>query len=352
MTVIVRQAVISDKESWNNYIFSNDQATPYHNYSWVQSVEQTYGFKNISLIATDEERVVGILPIIQMRHPFSAGSLCSLPYCDVGYVVANSQKIKDELLNKLLELKQVTKSKQIEYRDVANNENIESTDTSLLTGRKVRMILPLPDSSEILLKNFKSKLRSQIRKAEKNGLTYKTGCSIELLEEFYKVFVVNMRRLGSPVHSKELFLKLLQNYQEDMLISIVYKDDIIPVGGGIVLKQGTKVSIPWASTLSEYNRLAPNMLLYWSLLKKVCDSGSREFDFGRSTYNEGTYNFKKQWGATPVLLKWSLPDEDYPDDKKEKTKGFSRKLVERYWPVLPLGMTIRLGSLVRKYISL
>jgi hypothetical protein len=31
----------------------------------------------------------------------------------------------------------------------------------------------------------------------------------------------------------------------------------------------------------------------------------KSFDFGRSTMNEGTYKFKKQWGCEPTQLHWS-----------------------------------------------
>jgi len=352
VTIVIRQAVIADKDAWNNYIFSKEDASPYHNFSWVQSVEKAYGFKNVSLIAMDDEVVVGVLPIINLHRPFLAGSLCSLPYCDVGYAVTNDQDIENKLLDKLNVLSLLTRSKQIEYRDQVNIENTDLNDMSRLAGQKVRMVLPLPDSSEILKNSFKSKLRSQIRKAEKNGLTYQIGSSNELLDSFYKVFTVNMRKLGSPVHSKLLFQELLNNYQDNMLISIVYKDDTVPVGAGIVLRNNKKACIPWASTLPEYNRLAPNMLLYWSLLKEVTDSGCSEFDFGRSTFNEGTYKFKKQWGAMPVLLNWTLPGTKISSDDSEPGKSKSREFFEIFWRKLPLGLTTRIGPMIRKYVSL
>jgi lipid II:glycine glycyltransferase (peptidoglycan interpeptide bridge formation enzyme) len=39
------------------------------------------------------------------------------------------------------------------------------------------------------------------------------------------------------------------------------------------------------------------MLLYWTMIRDSIERGYKVFDFGRSTPNEGTYNFKKQWGA-------------------------------------------------------
>ena len=63
------------------------------------------------------------------------------------------------------------------------------------------MLLALPDSSQALMRSFKSKLRSQIHKPIKEGLKVRTGGQ-ELVDDFYRVFVENMRDIGSPVHSR------------------------------------------------------------------------------------------------------------------------------------------------------
>ena len=119
------------------------------------------------------------------------------------------------------------------------------------------------------------------------------------------LYVKNMRDLGSPVHAKKWFVQVLNAYKKDCVIGVVYNNNT-PIGGGLVIKNNNKASIPWASTLRDYNKLAPNMLLYWSLLAHCADTGINTFDFGRSTFEEGTFKFKKQWGAQPQLLEWSV----------------------------------------------
>ena len=143
------------------------------------------------------------------------------------------------------------------------------------------MILDLPESSEALWSSFKSKLRSQIRKPRKEGLTFRMGSS-ELIDSFYQVFSRNMKDLGSPVHAKKWFQAVLDYFGERAHVGIVYREDL-PMASGIVLDCRQTVSIPWASTLREYNSLSPNMLLYWGFLEYACSSGFKTFDFGRST---------------------------------------------------------------------
>jgi lipid II:glycine glycyltransferase (peptidoglycan interpeptide bridge formation enzyme) len=218
------------------------------------------------------------------------------------------------------------------------------------------MLCELPETSEALFKGYKPKLRSQIRKAEKNGLRSELRTDAEAINLFYDVFAQNMHRLGSPVHSLRWFQDLKAAYGDQMLISLVFKEDK-PVGAGIVLVQGKQACIPWASTLEEFNRLAPNMLLYWTFLSHVCDVGCTIFDFGRSTPDEGTYRFKKQWGAKPYELIWTDYSNGGHSDIAHESAGSSklsqlRPLIENIWCHLPLAFTNWLGPKLRRYITL
>src|SRR5690348_17463822 len=44
--------------------------------------------------------------------------------------------------------------------------------------------------------------------------------------------------------------------------------------------------ITWASARREWNRSAPNMLLYWAFLQEAIARGATVFDFGRCTRSE------------------------------------------------------------------
>jgi FemAB-related protein (PEP-CTERM system-associated) len=344
----IRMAVAADQAVWDEYVDGHSNATPYHRFAWLLSIVDAYKHKNVSLLAFVDDKIVGVLPAINMRIPFKGELLCSLPYCDVGFVLSDNDEIRDQLLNQLQTVN--PEIQKHEYRDSDHQILLQEKP-----GQKVRMQLTLPDSSEKLMSGFKSKLRSQIRKAHKNGLRFEIGCSQLLLDQFYQVFIHNMRKLGSPVHSKVWYQCLFETYKNDMLISVVYSKDK-PVGAGIVLLNNDKACIPWASTLAEFNRLAPNMLLYWSLLEYVSDNGFKHFDFGRSTFGEGTFKFKQQWGAEPISLNWYLPNQYEAIENTNLAGnikvGNIRTMVEKTWSLMPLGITTWLGPKVRKYISL
>lgn len=344
----IRLATPEDKQQWDAYVENHQEAIPYQRFAWLLSVEQAYQHSSAGLIAFNQDKVVGVLPCVKMQRPFSKPQYCSLPFCDLGFALADNNEIKHALTDHALTQLATEGGSSFEYRDTE-----QSSFSKELTGKKVRMILALPDTSEALMKGFKSKLRSQVRKAEKNGLTFSIAKTQQHIDDFYQIFSINMRKLGSPVHSKKWFECLFENYQDNISLSVVYTGDTA-IGAGIVLRNANKMCIPWASTVAEYNRLAPNMMLYWSLLAHACDTGCSEFDFGRSTFEEGTYKFKRQWGAEAIPLEWSnlLAPQEHENTEASSEAGQLRAMVESIWTKLPLGLTTTLGPKIRKHISL
>ncbi|AFT96196.1 hypothetical protein AMBAS45_13665 [Alteromonas macleodii str. 'Balearic Sea AD45'] len=351
--ISVRKATVEDLIEWNSYAAAHNDASAYHHYAWIQAIKNAYKHENASVLARDTatNKLVGIFPAVELQIPLLGKSLCSLPYCDIGHGLAENQEIYDAMLSHIQRSISEEKKPKFEVRAA----DTKTTDSDLLKNKKVRMLLDLPSSSEALMASFKSKLRSQIKKAEKNGLTVSLGIEDHHILHFYDVYSKNMRDLGSPVHSIKWFREIVAAYQEQCLISVVYENDE-PIGGGLIIKSGSEASIPWASTLRERNKLAPNMLLYWSLLAHCADNDVTRFDFGRSTFNEGTYKFKKQWGAKPQLLNWhTFNATSTVTSEKESNAGSPNKLrtiAEHIWRKLPLRITIAIGAAVRPYISL
>lgn len=349
--MLIRLAESSDNKRWDDYVLNHHEASPYHLFAWRYAVENVYRHKPLYFFAEKNDTTQGVLPLFQMCIPIIMNQLVGLPFCDVGHVLADSEEIRNKLIETALEQgkKLGIKTLEIRGRHGLDAENFNLPVTCI--SEKVSMILDLPEFSEDLWTGFKSKLRSQIRKAEKNGLRFEWA-GLEKLDDFYSVFSINMRDLGSPTHSKQWIKEVFSGFGENACMGLVYFEGK-PIGAGIILAAGKKISIPWASTLRQYNRLGPNMLLYWNFLKYASDNGFKIFDFGRSTPDEGTFKFKSQWGAKPEPLIWyNLHLNGVASPQNESSFVNKRKLAENIWRKLPLGAANFLGPIIRKYISL
>lgn len=309
--------------------------------------------------------LVGILPLVAIKSLSLSKEYISMPFLDTGGVVAVDKPAADALMRAAMELTKESNAKRIEFRQFtqASTDDIQSGLDSLVHNgdqyaqfhsqtmrHKVRMVLELHDSADALMKSFKSKLRSQVKKPIRDGVTVKIG-DIELLQDFYQVFCINMRDLGSPVHSKKYLASVVASLSGSARILVAYHDGI-PLAGSIVVGYEDTLYNPWASSLKAYKRLNANMLLYWTMLEYGCNNGYRYFDFGRSTPNEGTYRFKAQWGATAHPLEWIILQKGLKKAEPSENEKSSFSLAIQCWQRLPVGLTRWLGPKIRKHISL
>jgi FemAB-related protein (PEP-CTERM system-associated) len=184
-------------------------------------------------------------------------------------------------------------------------------------------------------------VRNQIRKAQKSQLRVEIAGS-DRLPVFYQIFARNMRDLGTPVYGRRFFTEVLATFPSATRIFTVWLGDR-PVAASIVYWHGSTFEVPWASSLSEFRHLCGNTLLYWEMISFAVREGFRTFDFGRATPGEGTYQFKRQWGAEPRELVWeywqagaaSLPD------LRPNNPRFAKAI--QVWRRLPVPLTTFLG---------
>lgn len=347
---VVRLAQSADQSRWDVYALRHPDASPYHLFAWKRAIEKAYGHRCYYLYAEQNNQVVGILPLVRLHLPGVVDELTALPYCDLGACLSNCDQSQDALLREAVALQGQLKVQKIHLRGPQRETELTNKLLQPEATGKVSMRLNLPPTAAELFAGFKSKLRSQIRKAEKNELSFRWG-GREDLQALYAVFAQNMRDLGSPVHSKKWLDNVLAMYAQRAKVGLVLFDNK-PIGMGVILLGGQGVSIPWASTLRDYNHLSPNMLLYWHFLQYTADHGFAYFDFGRSTEDEGTYKFKRQWGATPKPLLWYTGMTTLKTNSPAPPQSSRRHLATVLWQKLPLVLANAIGPSIRKYISL
>jgi FemAB-related protein (PEP-CTERM system-associated) len=309
----------------------------------------------------------GILPLVHLRSLLFGNDLISMPFFDSGGVSAGDEGVEKALLSEAVSLAQSLKAKSIQLRQtfpllslpesggvksgsVADNWLTTLGCTVQTRLDKARMLLELPVSSEALMGRFKTSLRTKIRKPIKEGLVAKVG-RLELLDDFYEVFSINMRDLGSPVHSKRFLRAVLEGFLDTSRICMVFDKDI-PLACGIIIGFNDVLCNPWASSLKEYSKLRPNTLLYWTMLQYACDNGYKYFDFGRSSIGESTYKFKEQWGAQPRLLYWYYIHLNNASPHEISTEKSRFDLAINIWRKMPVHLTRILGPHIRKHIGL
>lgn len=334
MTIGVRADI--PPEEWDRYVDGRVDASVYHRAAWAGVIERSFRHQTKYLAAVAGGHIVGVLPLVLFKTPLFGRFATSMPFVNYGGIVADSGEAAEALLTAAIEEARTANASYVELRHTRRMFPRLPAQT-----HKVEMLLPLQATVDDQWRVLDRKLRNQVRKAEKSGLTVRSG-GVELLESFYDVLARNMRDLGSPVHSKRFFESVLTTFHDRSRVLSVSSGPM-PIAASLVLWHGKEIEVPWASAIRSYNPLCPNVLLYWEMLKLAVERGFARFDFGRSTPHEGTYQFKEQWGAEPHQLYWEywLSEGAQLPDRSPKNPKFGAAIST--WQRLPVAVTRVLG---------
>lgn len=326
-----------DGSDWDAYVADHPDSVLYHLYGWRSVMEKSFGHATYYLtVKNSQGEIKGVVPLTFMESALFGKFIISLPFFNYGGILPDDQRTAHALLQETSLLLRELQAEYVEFR------NLERFPGNLETKEhKVTMILDLAAGEELQWKALDPKVRNQVRKAEKSGLKAVIG-RLELLDGFYEVFSRNMRDLGTPVYGLNFFRNVLETFPENSAIISVKLGDKT-VASGLLLWFRETLEVPWASSIGDYREKCPNNLLYWEAIKYAIGKKLGKFDFGRSTPGEGTYRFKKQWGAQPVQLYWQyllekgrkLPELN-PDNPKYR-------LAIKVWQKLPVSLTKMIG---------
>jgi FemAB-related protein (PEP-CTERM system-associated) len=339
--MIVREFQPTDSAQWNDFVRSQPTAVVPQLYEWTLAIGRVYNLETLHLAAFVDNHIVAILPLALIRAPLRDPFAVSLPYSGYAGMLVDPKIDSNQVFAAFLDSSAEHGILSLEVRQLGDSQTVQSSSVTLK--------LHMPDSSEVLWNQLDAKVRNLVRKAERSGLQARWGP--DQMEDFYRVHARNMAHLGTPMHSKRLFIEISKELPDVIDVLTVRKDAEV-IAAMLVTKLGNKLAGPWASSLSQYTSLSPNMLLYWEVLKYGCQNGFSEFDFGRSQVNSGTYNFKKQWGATPVPIEnlRVRVDRSRQPSSVDFYQSKSARALSRLWRLLPFPISLWAGPRLRKYM--
>ncbi len=186
-TINITQAKDSDANDWNNFCLS--LSNPHHTYAfqWSSIIENTFSHKAHYLIAKSADEILGVLPLHHVKSMLFGNALISVPYTNGGGVLAKATEASEQLL---LKAKELADELNVDFCELRSREKQEHSDL-VCREHKVSMLLSLKNDTEEMFQTFPAKLRSQIRRPTKEGMTAK----VSTVDEFYQVFCENMRDL-------------------------------------------------------------------------------------------------------------------------------------------------------------
>src|SRR5271166_4940025 len=327
---------------WDDFVQSHPKATFFHQIGWKKVMQATYGYRPFYFYAERDGQITGIAPVFLISNWMTGRCLISLPFAVYGGVCASDAESEAALTARL---EQLAEENKVEYLE------IRKRDGAIQTGyqenpRYATFTLPLTANTEDLYKSLPKDIRYMIRKGEKAGLTVKRGAG--LLDTFYQLMTVNLRRLGTPAFPKKLFRNLLREYPSQTDITVVYSGDKA-VSAGLSFFFRDWMQPYYIGSLDEAKGLAANNFLWWELMKLAAEKGCSTFDFGRSKKDSGNFDFKKKWNPKIDTLSYQVRlfrRKEMPNFSPANSKF---QMATNAWKKMPLGLTRALGPYVVRW---
>jgi FemAB-related protein (PEP-CTERM system-associated) len=343
MTIAVREAKAADARRWDDYVRAAPQATFFHLWGWRTAIEEAYGHDCPYLLAQDEGRVVGVLPLVRIRSVLFGHALTSTAFAVYGGPVGDTPEVIEALAGHATALADLIHADHLEFRSLEKTGlGWPSKDETYATFRR-----PIAADPEANLKAIPRKQRAVVRKAIDHGLR---GEIDEELDRFFGQYSTSVRNLGTPVFPKRWFAALRKAFGEDCdiltitdggapvssVLNFYFRDQVLPYYGGGGL---------------EARRVGANDFMYYDLMCRAGARGCTLFDFGRSKVGSGAFAFKRNFGFEPEPLHYEyyLRRGDRLPDASPNNPKYQAMIA--LWSRLPLGVANRLGPLVSRYLG-
>jgi len=343
MPLIVRELDPTAEPAWDRYVDATPQATFFHRSGWRSVIEEAFRHRTCYLMAERDGCITGVLPLVHLRSRLFGNRLVSVPFCVYGGPVASDPESSDALIGRALDLMRQVGANAIEFRMREPTIAGWPTRSDLYaTFRK-----PIAADPEANLKAIPRKQRAMVRKGISNGLRSEVDNDTARLHGIYAESVHN---LGTPVYSSRYFRLLAERFRDcceilticdeetpiAAVLSFFFRDEVLPYYGG---------------STAQARRRAANDFMYWEVMQRAAARGARLFDFGRSKFGTGSFDFKKFWGFVPEPLHYQYrlrPGCAIPDHNPLNPKY---RLFIAAWKRLPLPVANLLGPAIVRGIG-
>ena len=321
---------------WDAFVRRTDDWTPFQLWGWRQVIERVHGHRCPYLAARDEAgALVGVLPLVRVASLPFGRYFVSMPFVNYGGPLGSAEAVR-ALVSEATAMAQRDRAKLLELR-CRSPQPLELA----VSHRKITVLLDVPSGGPgALFGTFPAKLRSQVRRPQKEGVTVRFGA--DQVEPFFSVFSRHMRDLGTPTQPRAFFEAIAREFGDAVWFACGWLGGH-PIACGCGFRWGVEFEMTWASALAEHNRVSANMGLYWAFMERAAAEDCSCFNFGRCTPGGSTHRFKRQWGGRDTPLHWyewtpngAAAHTPSPDDG-------AYSWGPRLWRRLPVGIATALG---------
>lgn len=283
---------------WDERLLAHEDASVFHTAGWARVLKDSYGYTNDYLVETEGDRMLFLLPLMEVRSLLTGKRAVSLPFTDFCDPLlageAPGETSGETVLAALVARGRERGWRYFELRGGGRLLGGHQPATTVLEHE-----LDLAPSEEALFAGLKESTRRNIRKAGREGVEVEIGTSAEMVESFYRLNCLTRREHGLPPQPISFFRNLhestLARGQGRVVLATVRGQ---VAGGALYLHFGRNALYKYGASDPRFLALRPNDLVMWEAIRWYRSGGFRTLSLGRTEHHhEGLRRYKIAWGV-------------------------------------------------------
>jgi hypothetical protein len=158
---------------------------------------------------------------------------------------------------------------------------------------------------------FKKNIRRDVRKAQRSGVTVRTGTGGEDIKMFYKLYLSSMERNRAAAKYPYRWLEAIYEvlFQRGFSQIQLAERDGKAIAGVVFIYSPSSTHYFHNGSYYEFLGFCPNELLIHSALERAIEQNHRYFDFmGSDPLDLSLLRFKEKWGGQSINIRTFVKD--------------------------------------------
>jgi hypothetical protein len=286
---------------WDERLSCHPDATVFHATAWARVLTDTYAYLPAYFAFIEKDRLVGLLPFMEIRSWITGTRGVSLPFTDECAPILPHGIGFEEAMSRVIVVAESRGWRTVEIRGRAPGMENLPVSTEYLSHD-----LDLTGGESLLFSRYRRNVHRNIRKAEREGVAVSDDKTPEELREFYHLNCLTRREHGLPPQPIRFFEHLREHVLEKGLgFLLMARHKKKAIAGALFLLSGGKAIFKYGASDRRYQAFRPNNLVFRDAIRLLCGKGVRTLSFGRTDFgHEGLRQFKLSWGTTETRVQY------------------------------------------------
>lgn len=332
--------------NWDCLVASHPGATIFHTAAWARVLRETYSYAPLYLAVREGDRLLGLLPIMEVNSTLTGKRGVSLPFADYCTPLLSAGLEPDDLWNLALETANRRRWKYLEIRG-SGLQPLDAPPSDSFLRHK----LDLTDGEESLFAGLRSSNRRNIQKSKREGVEVRFDTSPDAMREYYRLHGLTRKRHGLPPQSWTFFSSIQRNVLDAGLGFVALGSyNNLNIAAAVYFSFGRNSLYKYGASDYAYQHLRANNLIMWEAIRRLSGEGNRSLCFGRTDLEDtGLREFKAGWGACEEEISYYRFDlhQNAFAHKSPRGEGLHRK----FFQTAPMLLSRLIGSVLYRHVA-